>query len=348
MAVGRLSVGAAAELASLARTVARRAAGDAPTVPDADIGVAAGAGVAAALPVGTEETAPSAGAEFGTALVGAAFEAADLARDATALAWRTTAPVRAMAGWLAQAPPARPVTARVEATVARWAERGAAETEAGRVEVRALGRAAVDEVAASQGIPATVGDVIEPMLPVIVERALPGILETALPDVMAMLSDDPSAIGGVVDALLPQLLPEIMGKLSDDPSAIGGVVDSLLPSLLPTVMDRLAEDPAPLLGVVNTIVEPLLAELLPTVVDQLGENPEPIRELVMGQSTSIAGDMVESVRARAVTGDERAERIARKLLFRKQRPELASSTVPELNAGAPQHADSSDTSAGAS
>ncbi|MCB1250244.1 MAG: hypothetical protein KDB36_12585, partial [Acidimicrobiales bacterium] len=253
-----------------------------------------------------------------------------------------------MAGWLAQAPPARPVTARVEATVARWAERGAAETEAGRVEVRALGRAAVDEVAASQGIPATVGDVIEPMLPVIVERALPGILETALPDVMAMLSDDPSAIGGVVDALLPQLLPEIMGKLSDDPSAIGGVVDSLLPSLLPTVMDRLAEDPAPLLGVVNTIVEPLLAELLPTVVDQLGENPEPIRELVMGQSTSIAGDMVESVRARAVTGDERAERIARKLLFRKQRPELASSTVPELNAGAPQHADSSDTAAGAS
>src|SRR5690606_35633089 len=38
MAVGRLSVGAAAELASLARTVARRAAGDAPAVPDADIG----------------------------------------------------------------------------------------------------------------------------------------------------------------------------------------------------------------------------------------------------------------------------------------------------------------------
>ena len=31
------------------------------------------------------------------------YEAADLARDATALAWRTTAPVRAMAGWLAQA-----------------------------------------------------------------------------------------------------------------------------------------------------------------------------------------------------------------------------------------------------
>ncbi len=60
------------------------------------------------------------------------------------------------------------------------------------------------------------------------------------------------------------------------------------------------------------------------MLDKLNEEPEVVRDLVMGQSTTMATEMANNVRSRTVTADDLVERLARKLTLRKPRPELPS------------------------
>ena len=101
---------------------------------------------------------------------------------------------------------------------------------------------------------------------------------------------------------------------------VGKVIDPVLDATLPLVFERLQNEPDAdaLIALVNAIVgrvlDPILDTALPQVLGRLNEEPEVVQELVRGQSTSIATEFADSVRARTVTGDDRVE-----ILFGKRR-----------------------------
>jgi hypothetical protein len=116
------------------------------------------------------------------------------------------------------------------------------------------------------------------------------------------------------------------------------VVAELLPSILekalPSVLDQLAAEPELLVPMVEAMLGPILDAALPEVMGKLNEQPEVVRELVLGQSVSIAGEVAVEVRSRGAMADDLAERIARRLTFRKPRAELPS-PPRQLPAGKP-------------
>jgi hypothetical protein len=69
------------------------------------------------------------------------------------------------------------------------------------------------------------------------------------------------------------------------------------------------------------IARAALGRTIDEVIEHLAENPE-VRELIQSQGTTIAGEMVDGVRARTVTADYLLERLARGLLKRPPREQL--------------------------
>jgi hypothetical protein len=126
---------------------------------------------------------------------------------------------------------------------------------------------------------------------------------------------------------------------------VGELLPSILESALPEVMDLLADKPDLLVPVVEALLDPILDSALPDVIQKLNQEPEVVRELVLGQSVSMAGEMAEAVRSRGVTADDLAERIARRLTLRRPRAELTS-PPRALAAGTPQVPPDSDRRSG--
>lgn len=69
------------------------------------------------------------------------------------------------------------------------------------------------------------------------------------------------------------------------------------------------------------IARAALGRTIDEVIELLAENPE-VRELIQSQGTTMAGEMVDGVRARTVTADYMLERLARGLLRRPPREQL--------------------------
>jgi hypothetical protein len=110
-------------------------------------------------------------------------------------------------------------------------------------------------------------------------------------------------------------------------------------ALLGASIDRLVSDPDLMAALVNQVIGPLLDALLPAVIDSLSHDPTKIQELVKGQSTSIAGQLADSMRSRTLSADDLAEDVVRKLTFRsRKRGELSAADQLELPPGGREEA----------
>lgn len=297
-----------------------------------------------AAPGATADAGASSGAELADLAVGLAFTAGDAAARVAGLTARTAGGLFTMARGLAALPGVDRVARPIEAATAGITERGRHERQrASEASSRALETtvatatgellpAGVDHLLADGTVPALLDQVLPvaldgvgkdpaPLLG-LVEAVLPGILEAALPDVLGRLANDPDALVPLVNGIVGRVLPDILGQLGDDPAALMGVVDPVLPP----VIDRLGADPEVLLGLIRSLLPPLLDEVLPVALDRLNEDPSAVRDLVLGQSGGLATEAANTVRSRAVAGDELVDRITRRVLRRPARPMLASST----------------------
>jgi hypothetical protein len=113
---------------------------------------------------------------------------------------------------------------------------------------------------------------------------------------------------------------EVIGIVDE---VVDKVIGPVLDTTLPLVFDRLRseQDAEALVALVNDIVDrvlgPVLDTALPVVMNRLNEDPSAVRDLVRDQSTSIAGELADSVRTRTVTADDRLERLVNR--FRPSR-----------------------------
>ncbi len=142
-------------------------------------------------------------------------------------------------------------------------------------------------------------------------------------------------LGSAVDTVVGQVsTSDMVGRTVED--VVAEVLPGVLDAALPAVLERLAAEPGALREVIDGLLEPILEEALPLVLDRLNDDPAVVQQLVLGQSTSIAGELAGVVRSRAVLGDDLAERVARRLTFRRPRPQLpAGGEPPQLAAGDP-------------
>lgn len=269
--------------------------------------------------------------------VGLAFRAGDLAGRAAAVGVRTTGGLVTMAQGMASLPGLDLVGRRLRHGLEELATRGAAERAtaddaAGRTVEAAIQRTTTDLVPAATDrlLEGTLQDLLAKILPVAIEGlsedpalligVVDAVLPEILPDVLDRLARDPDALLPLVDAIVVPVLPDVLGRLERDPEGITSLVDALLPRILPAALDRIAADPDALVGLVNGLLPDLLDAVLPVALEQLGRDPTVVRELVLDQSGGMATEMANTVRARAVAGDEVLDRIGRRLLRRPRRP----------------------------
>ena len=188
-----------------------------------------------------------------------------------------------------------PVRRRVEAGVDALVERGRTEEELATVHASKAFAGTLGAVTDSAVIDQVVNDVVG--------RVLGPVLDRALPEVMGMLQTSPEMLVPLVEAIVAEVLDPIMEEAI--PKALAGLETD--PSLmLPLVQAIIAE-----------ALEPILRQAMPTVVEVLNEDPDAIRSLVRDQSTGIAGELTDTVRARAASADDSIDRIVRRLTFRK-------------------------------
>jgi hypothetical protein len=233
-----------------------------------------------------------AGPTTGDLIVGATMAAQERMLDTTERAARAVGRVTPLTRWMGELPLVRPGMEAVNRRVDELARRGAVE----RRESQALVAESVDGVIGS----AVSSDLLGRTIDEVVADLLPGILEKALPSVLDQLAEQPELLVPMVDALL------------------GPILDSALPE----VLDKLAGQPELLVPMVSALLGPILDTALPEVLDKLNQEPEVVRELVLGQSVSIVGEMTGVVRSRGAVADDLVERIARKVTLRKPRAAL--------------------------
>lgn len=80
---------------------------------------------------------------------------------------------------------------------------------------------------------------------------------------------------------------------------------------------------APINDIVDYLAEnPHVARLVEEQLEELRKNPEPVRELVQGQSVSMATEAVDELREQGVTADNLLENVVRRVLRRPARSSL--------------------------
>lgn len=247
-------------------------------------------------------------------LIGALFAAEDRMVDLTvALARATPLVTRPWNTALM-----RPVRDRVDAALHDLAERGAAEEQVARATAAHAFDATVESVTASPVIDETVNE--------IVERIIDPVLQMAVPKALADLQGQPEAlvplvqsiVGQVLQPILDEALPEVIDQMKGQPELLVPFVESL----------------------VNEIIDPVLQLALPKAIEYLNEDPTVVRDLVRDQSTGIAGELAGTVRTRAVTVDDRIDRIASRIL--RRRPPALEPTAEPLDALPPAPTEGAD------
>ena len=122
--------------------------------------------------------------------------------------------------------------------------------------------------------------------------------------------------------------PPASAPLTEEPEALLAAVDAVIGPAITGVLDLLRDNPDLIMGMIGPVLEPMIDEVLPVALDKLNEDPATVRNLVLDQSTGMATEMANTVRARTVSADDMAESIVRRLTFRKPR-------IPALPAGDP-------------
>lgn len=324
--VSRVTLGAVLSLGEQAATLV--------TPPDDD------GGAPRALPSGAPEPDP----RWRHLLVGTAFAAEDRVVEVSLLVSRVTDRVAPIAGWLIDSPLVGPARRRVETTIDGLIDRGRTEEAIGRAQAAQLFNNGLEKAVASPKIDEVVGGVVG--------RVLDPVLDQALPQVFTTLQDQPEQIVELVNAIvadaldpiLKQALPKVLGDLGSEPelllplvtAIVGEALDPILAEALPKVLDDIGSQPEMMLPLVESLIgealEPVLHQALPQVIEVLNEDPEAIRSLLRDQSTGMAADMAHTVRTRAVTADDRVDRLVRRITRRKP-PELGSGSQSALPSG---------------
>lgn len=168
------------------------------------------------------------------------------------------------------------------------------------------------------------------------EKGRAGLAQTGLATV--------EALGGTVDAIIDYLtsnpkvdqlisaqLEKLLPRLADHPAVAALVrkqVAQALPALKddPAIRELIQAQATAYLVKLQANLDPTLQALIrqqgDAYIDYLNAHPTAVQTLVQGQSMSLANDVMNEVRERTVTADSVAEMIVRRLLGRKQRPEL--------------------------
>jgi hypothetical protein len=260
------------------------------------------------------DEAAAGGRPLRTMLIGALFAAEDRVVDLTVAVARAT-PLVSRPWNMALM---RPIRARVDAVLEDLAERGAGEEKLARATAGHAFDATIETVTASPVIDETVNE--------IVERIIDPVLQMAVPKALADLQGQPEALVPLVQSIVSQVLQPILDEA------------------LPEVIDQMKGQPELLVpfieSLVNEIIDPVLQMALPKAIEYLNEDPTVVRDLVRDQSTGIAGELAGTVRTRAVTVDDRIDRIASRIL--RRRPPALEPTAEPLDALPPGPADGAE------
>ncbi len=159
------------------------------------------------------------------------------------------------------------------------------------------------------------------------ERSLAkGFFDWSTGTIISNLADNPE-LGPLVRKLVDEILPE----LADDPQ-----IAVLIRAQAGTYLVHLQQEPEQVEPLVQVLVgrylaslrehpeqlTPLVHELGDEYIAYLNEHPERVQGLLQRQGESLATEMINQVRGRAVTADTFAEMLARWLLRRPPREQL--------------------------
>ena len=134
-----------------------------------------------------------------------------------------------------------------------------------------------------------------------------------------------------VDKMITDKLDKFLPMLSENVAVqklVRKQVDAILPTLIkdPTIQLLIQEQANTYLDSLSTTLNPKLQALIRQQGDDyityLNANPEQVQNLVQGQTIGMTTEIMNEVRARAVTADSTLEMIVRRILGRKQREDL--------------------------
>ena len=256
--------------------------------------------------------------------------------------------VRAVAvvgGPVWRSPPAAPVRRASSSALERLVEDGARHERLWSAETRvALTERIVDAVVGAAIRYGVVERVVAQLIAAgTLERVAGQVTESPLPlrVVDDMLSE------GVTDPIVTRVvespdLDRVVERVLASP-AVDGVITKVLDSpSTDRIVTQVLASPGLERLIVTVMESRLIADLtdhvvhseeLQRVVFAVSQSPE-LRSAIAESSATMAGELADQVRARTVVADDRAERIARRLLRRKPVPRMGPPEPPSP-AGAP-------------
>ena len=244
-----------------------------------------------------------------------------------------------------RSPPAAPVRRASRSALERLVEDGARHERLWSAETRvALTERVVDVVVGAAIRYALVERVVAQLIAAgTLERVAGQVTESPLPlrVVDDMLSE------GVTDPIVTRVvespdLDRVVERVLASP-AVDGVITKVLDSpSTDRIVTQVLASPGLERLIVTVMESRLVADLtdhvvhseeLQRVVSAVSQSPE-LRSAIAESSASLAGEVADQVRARTVVADDRAERVARRLLRRKPVPRMGPPEPPSP-AGAP-------------
>jgi uncharacterized RDD family membrane protein YckC len=175
----------------------------------------------------------------------------------------------------------------------------------------------------------TVPQVVDGVTPRLVADLLPKLLEDLRPYLEAELV--PRIVEGLVPYIQEQVAPELvdalMPKIRDEvaPELIEALMprieEQIAPQLVDALMPKIRDEVAPEL--VDALLPKIRTEVVPLILDDIIDDPR-VRDLIREQSQGLFLDALESVRENLADADDLVERIGRRLLRQKPRPQSES------------------------
>ena len=148
-------------------------------------------------------------------------------------------------------------------------------------------------------------DLIEALMPRIEEQIAPQLIDALMPKIRDQVAPD------LIDALMPRIRDEVAPQLVD--------------ALMPTITDEIAPQ------LVDSLMPKIRTEVVPLILDDIVDDPR-VRDLIREQSQGLFLDALESVRENLADADDLVERIGRRLLRQKPRPQPESAVSLMLGA----------------
>jgi uncharacterized RDD family membrane protein YckC len=178
---------------------------------------------------------------------------------------------------------------------------------------------------------------VKALMPVIEAEVAPQLIESLMPRIKAEIAPE------LVDALLPKIRDEVAPQLID--GLMPKIRDEVAPQLIDALMPRLTAEVAPELvrglmpmieaevapQLVDSLLPKIRAEVVPTILEDIVDDPR-VRDLIREQSAGLFLDALEMLRENMADGDDIVERVIRRILRRKPRPQPPSAVTLVLDA----------------